>query len=32
MSEWIDFLVYATQAILLCIALPRWGGVSRGPC
>ena len=25
MSEWIDFVVYATQAILLCIALPRWG-------
>lgn len=24
MSEWIDFLVYATQAVLLCIAVPRW--------
>jgi hypothetical protein len=25
MSEWIDFLVYATQALMLYIALPRWG-------
>jgi hypothetical protein len=25
MSEWIDFCAYATQAILLCITLPRWG-------
>jgi len=25
MSEWIDYFVYSTQAILLCIALPRWG-------
>ena len=25
MSEWIDFCVYATLPVIVCIALPRWG-------
>lgn len=25
MSEWIDFVVYATLPVIVCIALPRWG-------